>query len=147
VELALTAWSWLEVGSKEPILVSAFGDVFLRDASGVWFLDTVQGKLERVCDTQSELQELLKSSENTADYLMSWLVAAAEESGLTLGPGQCYDFKVPPVLGGEVALENVHVLDFVASLDIAGQIHHQVQNMNPGTRVSKLVVTSDKKAW
>lgn len=147
VQLALEAWSWLGVGDKEPILISAFGDVFLRDAAGIWFLDTVQGKLDRVCDTEAELQNLLESSENASHYLLTWLVAAAEASGLMLGPGQCYDFKVPPILGGKVELENIQLLDFMVSLDIAGQIHQQTQNMKPGTRVSKVAIADAKKPW
>ena len=147
VKLALEAWSWLVGSDKEPILISAFGDVFLRDAGGVWFLDTAHGSLDRICDTESELRALLQSDENAAHYLMSWLVAAAEERGLTPGPGQCYGFKVPPVLGGKVVLENVHLLDFMVSLDIAGQIHQQAQKMKPGTRVSKVTITDVKKPW
>jgi len=39
IERALESWQWLPVAGKEPILVTAFGDIFFEGADGIWFLD------------------------------------------------------------------------------------------------------------
>jgi hypothetical protein len=147
VKLPLEAWNWIGLDGKEPILVSAFGDVFVEDNAGIWFLDTVEGKLERVCDGRSDLHGILNSEEGAEHYLLAGLARAAADVGLVPKDGQCYDFKVPPVLGGKVELENLQVMDFMVSLDITGQVHQQARQMQPGTRVSKVVIKDDKKPW
>jgi len=45
---ALEDWSWLELKGKTPVLSSLFGDVFLQDSTGYWFLDTLDGSLSIV---------------------------------------------------------------------------------------------------
>ena len=65
---ALEAWTWLDLAGKRPILVTAFADVFFEADDGLWFLETLEGKLERVCDTQVELDRLLASDEGRIGF-------------------------------------------------------------------------------
>jgi hypothetical protein len=44
---ALSSWTWLDVVGKSAVCTSPFGDVFLEDDDGVWWLDTVYGTLTR----------------------------------------------------------------------------------------------------
>jgi hypothetical protein len=56
-------------------------------------------------------------------------------SGLRLQPGQCYGFRVPPVLGGEYAVENCGVLPIPDYLGAYGSIHDQLRGVPDGSRV------------
>ena len=133
---ALESWSWLDLGTRVPVLASLFGDVFLQDSEGYWFLDSLQGKLTKVASSRDELQAILDTPEGRDQYLLGALAMAAERRGLHLKPGEVYDFKVPPVLGGKIDVENITVMDFEVSLNLAGQIHDQVRNLPPGTKIS-----------
>ena len=67
---------------------------------------------------------------------MAALAMAAELQGMVPSDGQVLGFKVAPILGGAIVVENIEVIDFVVSVNLAGQLHQQVRNMPPGTRIS-----------
>jgi hypothetical protein len=56
---ALESWSWLHLDGKVPVLASLFGDIFLQDPTGYWFLDSVEGQLTLIAATRDELQAIL----------------------------------------------------------------------------------------
>ena len=51
---ALESWSWLPISDKQPVLATVFGDIFLYDADGYWFLDAAGGKLEKFASTKDD---------------------------------------------------------------------------------------------
>ncbi len=57
---------------------------------------------------------------------------------------QVYGFKIAPVLGGQVAVSNVEVIDFVVSINILGQLHKQVRNLPPGTPITGVTIDGRK---
>ena len=133
---ALESWAWLDVADKVPVLASLFGDVFLQDRDGYWFLDSLEGSLTKIARTRDELQAILDTERGQDQYLLGGLALAADRRGIHLQPNEVYDFAVAPVLGGKAEVENVVAMDFVVSLHIAGQLHHQVRDLPPGTRIT-----------
>jgi hypothetical protein len=71
---------------------------------------------------------------------MAGLAEAAERKGLQLAPSEVFDFTKPPVLGGQLEVDNLLPTDFVVSLNMSGQIHHQVRNLPPGTKISQVKI-------
>jgi hypothetical protein len=71
---------------------------------------------------------------------MIGLAQSADAAGLTPGEDQVLSFKVPPVLGGELATANLEVADFVVTVNLAGQIHGQVRSLPPGTPITGLTI-------
>lgn len=142
VERALESWAWLPIRGKTPIAVSAFGDVFFEDDEGCWFLDSLDGKLDRICDTRAELVGMLSSEEGENQFLLAGFVEMAQMNGMAPREGECYDFKVNPILGGPMEFENVTTMNFVVALNLAGQIHQQVKDLPPGTKISQIKVAS-----
>lgn len=142
--LALASWRWLndQIETLVPTHATAFGDVFLQGPDGgFWFLDGLEGSLERFWDTGSDLQATLNTPEGQERFLMVGLVQQAAQSGLKPGPDQVLSFKVPPVLGGQVDVSNVELADFVVAVDVAGQIHQQVSSLPPGTPISGISIS------
>ena len=138
---ALADWQWLaQLAGKQPIVTSAFGDVFLRGNDGMWFLDTIEGKLSREWDSPAALQAQLNTVDGQDRYLMASLAVAAFNTGLVPGHRQVLSFKVAPALGGSFELQNVEVSDLIVALSIAGQIHRQIKHLPPGTRISGIHV-------
>ena len=133
---ALESWSFLSLVDKEPLFASPFGDLFFKGGDGFWFLDTIGGDLSRRWTTEQELSAALNSGPGQDEYLMLQLAAQAEELGQRPSSTEVYSFRVPPVLGGAMDVENVEVSDFVVAINLMGQIHAQVRNLPPGTQVN-----------
>lgn len=70
-------------------------------------------------------------------FSVEW-VAALRESGLGVAPDQVYSWSRPPVLGGDHAVENVSVADVEVHFSMLGQIHEQVRDLPPGTRIDRV---------
>lgn len=68
------------------------------------------------------------------------MIGALMQAGMRLEAGQIYRFKVPPVLGGQYALENVEVTDIAVHFSIAGQVHEKVRNLPPGTPIDGFTI-------
>ena len=49
---------------------------------------------------------------------------------------QVLSFKVAPVLGAAISVENIEVMDFEAIVHLTGQLHQQVRDMPPGARIT-----------
>lgn len=132
LERGLEAWSWIGLEDKTPVAVTAFGDVFFVAITGIWFLDKLEGTFTRICGSREELATILQSDEGKNQYLFAGLVQRAVREGMSLGPGECYDFIVAPILGGQMSFENIVKRNLATALSSAGQVHAKVRNLPEG---------------
>ncbi|GAB4588286.1 hypothetical protein Ntsu_61180 [Nocardia sp. IFM 10818] len=132
----LESWAWLGLEGKTPMCSSLFGDVFFLADDGVWWLDTITGELTHEWGSVDEVEAALNSEEGQDKYLLAGLALAVAETGLVPAENQIYDFSHPPVLGGELDVENIEVATMDMSLNMLGQIHDQVRGLPPGTEIS-----------
>jgi hypothetical protein len=123
----LEAWQWIGLGGQDPMFASLFGDVFFRSAGGVWWLDTLEGRLTLEWPTEAALEAALATPDGQDRYLLAGLAMGAERRGLILSSEEIYVFEQPPLLGGPVELGNIGKIDFVAGLHLAGQLHEQIR--------------------
>lgn len=149
LDQALESWQWLDLKNKQVILVTAFADVFLSSSDGIWFLDTLEGNVKRLFETREDLERTLATEEAQDTYLMSPLIDFLIKSNIRLGTTQCYDFKLHPRVGGQIAHENIEPRDFVVALNLRGQLHEQVRHLKPGTKISGFKLTEEQpsKPW
>lgn len=140
---ALESWGWLPIQSKKPVLVTAFGDIFLESSEGIWFLDTLEGNLVRVGDTIADLKNLLATEEAENHYLFAGFVERAQNEGMLLEGAECYDFKVNPIVGGKIEYENIEPRNFVVAVNIAGQLHEQTRAMLPGSKITGFTIEDE----
>lgn len=144
IKRALESWHWIGLEGKEPVKVTAFGDVFLQDKKGIWFLDTIEGTLKEVCNSLNELDDIIKSEANQDHYLLAGFVIRAINEGMLLDEGQCYDFKINPVLGGKIEFENIDRQDFVVAINLAGQLHDQIRFLPKGTLINSITIDGEE---
>lgn len=138
---ALESWRWLPIADLTVFAVSAFGEVFFRNESGeVFQIDTIEGLLSKVANNATEFSELLQQEESRDKLLLDGFVIGARRRGLVLEHGECYDFKIAPILGGPMEAEQIEKTSFVVKLDLAGQIHEQVKDLAPGTKIGEIIV-------
>ena len=135
----LRDWHWLVGNSMQLLIVSSLGDMFLADAEGrVFWLDTGAGSLQQVAKGAEDFKQLMQQRENAAQWFVPQLVGDLIAAGVLLGAGQCYSYKTPPVLGGQIEPDNFEPTDLSVHFSILGQIHWQVKNLPPGTSIATI---------
>lgn len=123
-------------------LVNRFGDAFVvsDDDGSVQMLDVGAGTLTRVADNRSHFAGLLDIDGNADNWLMISLVDECRKAGMSLDAGQCYGFKIPPVLGGKYALSNVEPTDLAVHYSMLADIYKQTKDLPDGTPIKAVVV-------
>ena len=116
--------------------MNRFGDLFLVFEDGsVHMLDVGCGTLERLACTRDYFATKVDEDDNANYWFMIPLVDKLVAAGVTLGEGECYSYKQPPVLGGDYTIDNTCVLPIEEHFRALGSIHNQIKDLPDGTRV------------
>jgi hypothetical protein len=144
VAQALDSWHWVGgLEGKQPLFASLFGAVILGDGSGYWWLDPISGTFEHIARDRTSLIATVDSAAGQDSLLLGGLAMAADRQGMHLGPDEIYVFVPPPALGGSFELENIRPGDFVVEVHIAGQLHQQIKDLPPGTKITGVTIQAD----
>ena len=148
-EAVLEDWRWLVGPTLELWRVTKAGDALLRDPAdgSVHFLDVMFGKVERIADSDDAFVAALASSESAERWLMREVVDGQAALGMTPGTDECLSFKQPPVLGGEIEPDNFDIMSVLVHFSITGQIHEQVKDLPPGTKIGKIEIEEPRPWW
>ena len=135
----LSDWRWLVRAELKPILVTAFGDLFLRGESGrIYFLNAMSGSLKEVAGSEEAFEQLCEDREQRRNlFLSSFLMEVRKVRG-ELAPGDCYSCEVPLSLGGKLEPENFEPADLLSHFSILGQLHRQTKDLPAGTKIDKI---------
>lgn len=137
----LSEWRWLLGSSHQIILISSLGDLFLADASGrISWLDAGAARLTEVAADLDEFQKLLQQPDNAKEWFATQMVGDILQSGVRLARGQCFSYKVPPVLGGRWEPANFEPTDLSVHFSILGQVCRQVRDLPDGASVSSVKI-------
>lgn len=132
-------WSWILHEPYRPILMTAFGDWFLMDEMGkAHLLDLLEGALTPVADSVADLNRLMQSADNRDQWFLPGFIISMQRAGVPRPAGQCYAYRIHPILGGELASSNLMLLDIEVWQAICSQIHQQVRDIkvaNPDARI------------
>lgn len=138
-------WTWLTGTDKTPIMVSSIGDLFLKDTTDrVFWLNTGDGTLTAVADGIEMFREKLQDQDVVNDWFLVDLIDALKTEGKRLKPGQVYSYKKLIVLGGDYTPDNFEPTDIEVHFSFAGQIHQQVKDLPPGTKINSIKFTSNR---
>jgi hypothetical protein len=137
-EFALSSWSWIGTGDKTPRFASCFGDMFLETPDGWWFLDTVEGTLERRWSSMDAMFAELQGDEGRAEYLLEETLSAALGQGLRLGDDEVFAFLPPPAVTGTMSVDSLAPLRFAIAANLAGRIHGELNGVQPDAGASAL---------
>ena len=132
----LSSWRWLVGDAKFPVLLTVMGDAFVQDTNdgSVHLLSVGPGTLEWVADSFDEFRDVLSDPAFLMDHFVPGLVADLRARGCTLGPGQIYGFRVPPLLGGGYVLENLVPTDIAVHFELTGQVYKKARHVPTGTK-------------
>jgi hypothetical protein len=89
-------------------MVNRFGDLFIcLDDSSVWRLPMDEGVITRIANSRDQFASLVDQANNANDWFLIPLVDEMVANDVQLQTGQCYGFKVPPVIGGQYEVFNI----------------------------------------
>lgn len=109
-------------------LVNRLGDlVLVLPDESVFLFDVGLGRLVRLADSRDHFAHLLGESDNASSWLAIPIVDACIASGMTLDAGQCYGFKVPPMLGGSYEVDNFEPTSLAVHYGLLADIHRQTR--------------------
>ncbi len=142
VARAVEYWAWLLPHQATIIAVSALGDIVFEDkAGGIKLLSpSLDAEVSMIAPDMGAFDILMLEKDFRDEWFLTGLMVGARWAGLTLQPGECYSFQIPPVLGGEISVANMVKLPLVAQMALASQIHRQVSQMSPGDEVAGIRV-------
>ena len=138
---ALATWRWLLPAEFTVWLANRFAELFLVVPDGsVYMLEVGAGTLTKLAESRDDFCTKIDDGNNANEWLMIPMVDRMIAAGFTLQPGQCYGFKISPVLGGEYDVENCAPITVWDYLRANGLIHEQIQNLPDGATVELKVV-------
>jgi|SRR6266850_5452770 len=139
----LADWRWLVQPGFTPVLMTAFGDLFLRDEAGhVHFLDLMAGEFKQAAASQEEFERLCEEKEQRRNWFMGFFVMELRKLYGTLAVGECYGCKTPISLGGDLAADNFERTDIQTHYSVLGQLHRQTKHLPPGTQIDSIKIES-----
>ena len=138
----LSDWAGLLPETEFNVWVAnRFGDIVIVLNDGtVHMLDVGVGKIERLAGSRDEFASRLDDDDNADRWLLITLTDSCVAEGLTLNSGQCYGWKVPPLLGGKYEVDNVEPTDIAVHYKLLADIWRQTKDLPDGTPV-RMVVT------
>lgn len=137
----LQSWGWLLPGNFTLWLVNRFAELIMVYEDGsVHMLRSDAGEVIRLADSRDHFSNLIDLDDNAADWLLIPLVDQCVASGMLLREGQCYAFKLPPLLGASYELDNIYAAHIAEYLPYLADIHKQLHGMPDGTKVKIKIV-------
>jgi len=132
----LREWGWLVGNGKSVLLVTASGDLFFAEPDGpVLWLETGSGRLTEVAPSVQAFDAALEDEANWREWLLAPVIERLRSSGKILGPGQCYGFRIPPVVGGAYDGENRVAIAATEHFGFTGHLHGKLKDLPDGTQI------------
>jgi hypothetical protein len=141
----LSDWRWLVSKDFTPVLMTAFGDLFLRDQAGcVHFLDLMSGEFKQVAKSQEDFDRLCEDRQQRRSWFVGFLFSEIRNLRGDLEACQCYSCKIPLSLGGQLEPDNFERTDLQVHYSILGQLHQQARHLPVGTKIDSIKIKNNK---
>lgn len=137
----LSEWAPILPAEFTVWLVNRTGDIFavFQDDS-VNLLDVGTGLITRLADNREDFCIKIEQADNANNWLAIKLVDQCVARGITLGPNECYAYKIPPLLGGVYEVDNLVPTDLSVHYSLLAQIYIQTRDLPVGTKIFKFVI-------
>jgi hypothetical protein len=130
---ALRLWPELTGRHVRPLLVSAFGDIFVEtDAGDAWVASPIDLTCTRVAASTQELERLFADPAWAEEHLLTELALFADESGMDRPRHQVFAVAPHPRITGSLRVEQLMPMDLRVWHDIAIQIRARIGETAPG---------------
>jgi hypothetical protein len=135
------AWGWIGLEPLEVVGENDFGNLIVKDVDGkYWRISPEECYCEVVASNRQELDALSNDQEFLHDWYMSALVSLAHDVCGPLAEGRKYSLKLPALLGGTYAGDNLAIAPLVEIVRLSGDIAKQTKELPDGTQIKLQVV-------
>ncbi len=132
----LEHWRWRLPPRFKVWLVNRFGDLFLiLPDETVHRLDIGDGVLSKVAENREEFYRKTDDVNIINDWFLIPLADDLVAAGKTLNPGQCYCYRILPVLGGGYDVDDFVIKDLAYLYAAFGPIHERIKDLPDGTKI------------
>jgi hypothetical protein len=136
IEVLRANWSWAFSNPIRVIERNRFGNLLVQIGDGsIWRVCPEDLAASQVAPSEADLETVWADEEFQADWESEAWIDAAETALGRLGQGQCYGFKMWPVLGAPYDVENMVIKLMVDWLAASGDVGRQVKDLPDGTQV------------
>lgn len=126
----LSEWRWVVSNELRPFQLSKFGNWFFQSADGsVHLLDLIEGELKQIAVSMQEFDRLKDLEDNRAEWYLDGFVFRCHAEGLELGPGECFGWRLHPMMGGAFEFENIQKFSLRIYQCLVGQLLRQLHDM------------------
>jgi hypothetical protein len=127
-----SAWAFIGLVPRRILDRNDFGNLLIEDVCGhVWRICPEELSCKLVGMAPDELSELRSSP----DWKMQGLVALATASLGEPGQGRCFCLKVPAVLGGRYAHDNLGTITVDELIAFSGYLASQIKDVPDGATI------------
>jgi hypothetical protein len=125
----LQFWRWLIPETETPLFITGLGDwIFGRPDGSIAKLDILEGKYSFLSKSSDEYNRQKTSREwLEKEFLINWYEIAIGNQ-LIPTTDQCIGWKLAPILGGEITLDNLQLYFMTVYQWSQGQIHQKIQH-------------------
>ena len=88
-----------------------------------------------MAESEAAIAELWADQEFQTDWTGDASIEVAEPALGPLEEGQCYGFRVWPVLGGAYEVENMVIKSMLEWLAVSGDVGRQIKDLPSGTQI------------
>ena len=121
---ALAMWPELSGFRLRPLLVSAFGDIYVETEDGsIWLADPIEVSCSIIASSSAELESLFSDPAWAEERLITDLALLAGERGIERLPHQVFAFAPHPSLTGSLRLEQMIPMELHIWHGISRQLH------------------------
>jgi len=126
---ALSLWPELAGRKIRPLLVSAFGDIYVEtDVGDVWVADPIEISCYLVAGSVNELQNNFANPAWAEEKLITNLALLANDKNISRDPHQVFGFAPHPSFTGELKIEQLMPMDVNIWHHISLQLSNAQQN-------------------
>jgi hypothetical protein len=130
------AWSWTGLHPRLVVAENDFGNVIVEDIQGrYWRICPEELSCVVVSSTRAEWDQLSASQAFREDWGMWPLVREATAKFGALEQGRKYCLKIPAVLGGNYAADNLATIGLNELIGASGDLAKQIADVADGSPV------------
>ena len=136
LDIIAAAWGWKGMQPVELVMQNAFGNVVFKDNQWrYWRVCPEELTCEVIAGSEAAFEQLRLDDEFTMDWRMERLVKLAEEQLGPVAGDRCYCLKMPAVLGGQYAAENLGTISRREVIAFAGDLARQINHLPDGNKI------------
>src|SRR5436190_7028096 len=135
----LADWRWLVPQNFQPLHLTKFGHWFLSSPDGrIHHLNLIEGNLLQVAKSRQQFDAMKDDEQIRNEWFQAAFVFQCKAEGLSLKPGECFGWRVHPMVGGRLELANIQAFPLAAYQSLIAQLLQPRLNLTPGDSIPSM---------